>query len=235
MVPALEFSTSKSKELHGVPAVFKQKDGVRAEYYITDPSHREDFPAFYTPQNSLSGRVSHNSSRTFSDYQITTGCRAIEYRLALFQSQISHKTSDNQHPAIGISTVRIGGQSFISGFRSLVDCRLGYSFLPTEEHVCIPRHARIEGIEVSFCSAGLVGVRFLFSGNHASRWVGQIDVPGAARGIIPLPRSDNEHFLIVGLDVSLFFPHLTFTILNLLAFQNSVACDRSTTPEPSRH
>lgn len=108
-----------------------------------------------------------------------------------------------QHEWIGISTVKIGTKTFISGinlFQKQEARLLGYHMPSSEKWVEIPCGSRVESIRVAFCCYGLTGIEFVFENSHTSGWVGDNSGAGIAQGTLSIPKSVARYFLVARLD-----------------------------------
>jgi hypothetical protein len=191
---AVLMEEAESTKLQGLPVSLADTDKGR---YQLLRNKSPDLPATFTTIRSFSGQLPPDG---YSGY-LLDGCRVQQYRVAQFPSQFSEDGGK-----VGVSTVRVGVQRYISGIKisSLLPSDLSQIGLydPSQEKsIEIPPFARVKIIEVAFCRSGLVGIRFLFTGYHSSEWVGQADGEGIGRGILSPPEDTDAHYLVAGVDV----------------------------------
>ncbi|KAL3482716.1 hypothetical protein BJX62DRAFT_245610 [Aspergillus germanicus] len=109
---------------------------------------------------------------------------------------------------LGITKVNIGARQFISGLEYKVCSQTSQDTLgrhagfPTgaEEWAEIPCDSRLAALEVAFRPEGLVGVRFVLSGEDSLPWLGQCDGEDIGRGACTLPAGEGQCGLLVGFD-----------------------------------
>lgn len=154
-------------------------------------------PRFMQVMGSFSGQTS-----TGADTPLREGCRVLYYRTQSFSLRCWQTRQ-----LIGVSTVRVGSRSFISGISLLSsgDCSIGgrwvgYHNPASEQWIEIPSTSHAKGLCVAFRAEGLVAVRLLFTQSDPSRWIGDSCGPGVATGTLDISENPNASYLLAGLD-----------------------------------
>ncbi|KGO74307.1 hypothetical protein PITC_019770 [Penicillium italicum] len=137
-----------------------------------------------------------------ADSPLDEGCRVLYHRTQSFVVPLQP-----YRQRIGISIIQFGAQSFISGInlfpcreRNVVGLRVGYQNSASERWIEIPKNSHVEALGVAFCSQGLTGIKFIYTGSNSSGWLGDSNGPGIANGTLSIPEGSNWHCLLVGLD-----------------------------------
>lgn len=136
------------------------------------------------------------------DSPLSTGCRVLHHKALLFAAPCQRHSW-----RLGISTVRMGARTFISGIAisSLGVCKsvrhlIGYHHPASEVSIEIPFASDINAIGVAFCAEGLTGIKFFFQTSVSSRWIGDSNGSEIAQGTMNLPDGTPGPFLFAGLD-----------------------------------
>jgi hypothetical protein len=189
---AVLMEREESKKLLGSPFSIV---GVESEQH---QSPNNDLPTTYIAIRTFCGQLTSDSSD-----QLTEVCRLQRCSIAKFQSR-----APKDGAQIQLSTVQIGAARYISGMQwvrpqSSGDLLSGIGIFThsAKETINIPSSSVIKTVEVAFCTSGLVGIRFHFTKNGISQWVGQGEGEGIARGILQLPKDSEAFYLAAGTDV----------------------------------
>jgi hypothetical protein len=205
----VELNTTKARKSCGFP--ISSVDSDKERHWRLNNDSGEDLPMTFKDIRFFTGQI---APRDHGD-QLTHGCRVQQYRIARFPSHIRGAFCEESIRQIKVSSVHIGAQCYISGIRycrsqaslPLDDfpLKLGFCTPAREKQINIPPGATVKLVEVAFCASGLVGIRFVFTGNEdgSSQWVGQRGGQGIAHGILQLPESESNYYLAAGLDVRL--------------------------------
>ncbi|KXG47395.1 uncharacterized protein PGRI_012650 [Penicillium griseofulvum] len=150
----------------------------------------------------FSGYLTSVSADSPLDGPLGEACRVIYYRTQSFVPPLPQ-----YRRRIGISTIQFGARRFISGINlfpsgecSVVNHQVGYHNPASETWIEIPDNFHVKALGVAFCSQGLTGIKFIYTGSNSSRWVGNSNGPGIAHGTLSIPEKSNRHCLLVGLD-----------------------------------
>ncbi|CAG8192000.1 unnamed protein product [Penicillium salamii] len=132
-----------------------------------------------------------------TDGPLDEGCRKLFYR-----SQSLYFPHQPIERRIGVSIIKLGTKSFISGinFHDSTSRVIGYRIPSSEEWVQMPFASELREIAVAFRSEGLTGVKFVFE-DSSSDWVGDEQSWGIAFGRLTIPETGSwwPH-LLAGLD-----------------------------------
>ncbi|KAL4962081.1 F-box protein [Aspergillus stella-maris] len=154
----------------------------------------------------LISSLSALTTSTDTAIPLVEGARVLHYR----SQPLNVLRLDDKHSAakIGISTVRVGTRSFVSGLNMFPTSQgmtcdgnvLGYRVPFNEQWIDIPRSDNLTAINVAFCAEGLRGVQLVF-GQVLSDWTGENTGSDIAQGTLSLPRETlGVRSLILGLD-----------------------------------
>lgn len=180
-------------------SVFQPAQNKGDVFQIIHDKNTEMPPQSIEMGDSFSGQLASIGA----DSPLNEGCRVLYHRTQLFMP------AQKQHYRwrIGVSTVKIGAQSFISGLNlfpsgesAITDGLVGYHNPASEEWMEIPPTLQAKALYVAFSSQGLTGVKFTLTNYSSTGWVGRSSGPGIAQGILSAPEKMDQHFLIVGLD-----------------------------------
>ncbi|CAG8920000.1 unnamed protein product [Penicillium salamii] len=164
------------------PAAFQCPDGATSE-----------FPVSLQIGDSYSGHPWNPKK----DGPIDKGCRQLFYR-----SQSLYFPHQPTERRIGVSIIKLGAKSFISGinFHGSTSRVIGYRIPSSEEWVQMPPASELREIGMAFCGEGLTGVVFAFE-NSSSDWVGDKQSREVTFGRLTIPETGSwwPH-LLAGLD-----------------------------------
>jgi hypothetical protein len=132
--------------------------------------------------------------------QLATGCRVQQYRAARLPFFIP-----DRHSTMEVHSVILGSECYICGLRlskgQEPTFNIGYLNTSLDSRADIPLDSTLEMIEVAICETGLAGIRFVFSQNHCSQWIGRNSGEGMAHGMLRIPSNADDYYMIIGLDV----------------------------------
>ncbi|QKX63484.1 uncharacterized protein TRUGW13939_10655 [Talaromyces rugulosus] len=167
---------------------------------IIDDENTGKPPQLIEMSDSFSGQLS-----SVSAYEtLKAGCRVLYHRTQPFMPP------QNQHYRwrIGVSTVKIGAQSFISGLNlfpsgsqsNITGRLLGFRNPASEVWIEIPPTSQVKALCAAFSSQGLRGIKFTFTNCDSTDWVGSSSDPRITQEILSTTENMNQHYLLVGLD-----------------------------------
>lgn len=181
----------RSRQPHGISI---SMDSDTKQYRVLDNDQLNKFSTKLATFSSFSGELASESYHN----QLTEGCRVKHHRL----TRLFRKTLQKSQ-YITVSTVKLGSQHYISGFKCSDNLfELGFDIPNSKSVIEIPETTKIEAIEVAFCKTGLVGIGFLFSGSEESQWTGQSNGHRVVRGILKLSEISKTYYVVACLDVS---------------------------------
>lgn len=166
---------------------------------IIDDESTKRPPQFIEMGDSFSGQISYIDA----DDTLAGGCRVLYHRTQLFM------LPQNQHYRwrIGVSTVKIGAQSFISGLnlfpsgsQSNITRLVGFRNPACEVWIEIHPTSQVKALCAAFSSQGLRGIKFTFTNCDSTDWIGSSSGPGISQEILSTTENMDKHYLLVGLD-----------------------------------
>lgn len=160
-------------------------------FQCLDSTGPEKSPSFLQISRSFSGQLPSLPH----EGPLEEGCRALYYR-----AQSLMPPPQQSELWIGISTIQVGVQTFISGINLFPASRIiGYHIPASEKWINIPS-TDLRAVHVAFCSEGLTGIKFVFEDLNSSDWVGDTSSPGIAFGTLTIQEGPDWPYLLAGLD-----------------------------------
>ncbi|EAU31454.1 predicted protein [Aspergillus terreus NIH2624] len=155
---------------------------------VATDSDQGDRPQY--EQTPLTGR----RSTTGEDSLASDDCREVHTRKARvpFQGDAS----------FAISFAPFGPRTYVTGISWTGKVCGGVGYCQSPQNSCqIPPESSVEALQVTFCTRGLIGIKWNFTDGTSSPWIGESQGKGAARGILIFRKENQMAHLVVGLDV----------------------------------
>ncbi|KAJ5569594.1 uncharacterized protein N7459_009024 [Penicillium hispanicum] len=177
---------------------FHPAEGHDGYFQRVDSECTEQSPQLIKEASSFSGHLASISLGS----PLGVGCRVFYHRAQPFTP-----SCEERRLQIGVSTVQIGAQRFISGINlfpsercNAVGRLVGYHNPAREKWIEIPSISRVGALDVAFCPQGLRGIKVVFTDSDSSGWIGDSNGPDIAYGALRIPGTFNQHCLLAGLD-----------------------------------